>query len=185
MKYIIILLLFTSCITQKKVEHWLNDHQMQAAKYCSDRFPVVPEIDTVYKAPDTTKYAEAVNNLEQTLDSALAELKRKSAAATPEKPYRPNIDSIRSILVADIRRGVRPCKDSIQYIEITKVDKAREVYLQGLVDVKDDTITKLQNQNAKLQEKLSAARKWAWWFWILVTAIGLYIFARLKLKLPI
>ncbi len=185
MKYLLIIFLFASCVTQKKAERWMNEHETEAAGYCSTKFPAQEKTVTVTKEADTAKFLEAYDNLEHTLDSALSELRRKAESATPENPYRPNIDSIRKVLISDLRRGLKPCKDSTITIIKTVVDRARERYLQGLIDQKDKTITDLQRQNAGLQDKLVGARKWAWYFWILIGAIGIYTFLRIKYKLKI
>ncbi len=183
MKYLLIIMLFASCMTQKKAEGWMNAHENEAAHYCSAKFPVVPHTDTVYQAPDTSKYVEAKRNLEHTLNSVLAELQRKTNTATPEHPYRPNIDSIRIVLAKDIRRGLEPCKDSTKFIKYTVVDRAREIYLQGILDARNKTIGDKDKLISTCQEKYAGAIKYVWMFWALVAAIVVYAILRFRFKL--
>lgn len=184
MKYLLPLLLFTSCITQRKVTRWNLEHPTQAAKYCADNFPPDTITRTETTTIDSTGYNQVNTDLQKLADSMLLELKKKTEAATPAAPYHPNIDSIRMVLKREIQKSIKPCVDSIKIVTHTIVDNARVKYLQGTIDEKDGTITKLQGQNAGLQDKLSAARKWVWWFWILVTAIGVYVFLKLKKFIP-
>lgn len=46
-RVIIILLFFTSCITEQKVRNWNNNHAFAAAEYCDENFPF--KTDTVIK----------------------------------------------------------------------------------------------------------------------------------------
>lgn len=177
---IIILFFFTSCMTAKKAESYLNNDKVEAAKYCSETFPVIEKQEEKKVAVDSTHYKEAYEALSQKADSIFYRLDSLEHASTPEHPYKPNMDSLRAVVDKRIREGLKPCKDSIVTITVTKVDRARESYLQGMVDQKDATITKQQTTIADKDHKIAKQAKWVWYFWILVAALGLYTFLKIK-----
>lgn len=47
-KYLIILLLLTSCTTERKVRAWVDRNNVRAATICDERFPVIESHDTTY-----------------------------------------------------------------------------------------------------------------------------------------
>ena len=53
-KYIFILLLLTSCTTERKVRAWVDRNTPQAAVICNDKFPINEASDTAY-ITDTLK----------------------------------------------------------------------------------------------------------------------------------
>jgi len=60
-RFIFILLLLTSCTTQRKVEAWMSRNPVKGAVICNDRYPVQEASDTTY-ITDTLK--ERIYNLE-------------------------------------------------------------------------------------------------------------------------
>lgn len=47
-RYLIILLLLTSCTTERKVRAWVDRNTVRAAAICDERFPVLEASDTTY-----------------------------------------------------------------------------------------------------------------------------------------
>lgn len=185
MKYLIIVLLFTSCITQKKVNNWLDDHPTEAAGYCADNFPPDTLTKTVIEQTDSAGYYDAYMGMAYLADSLMNELQRKSGAATPDKPYKPNIDSIRGVIDKEIRKRLKPCLDTVKVVTHTVVDMARVKQLQGLIDKKDFVIAEMQVRVNEQQDKIRSQRKWFWLFWAVVVIGGLYTFMKIRYKLPI
>lgn len=187
MKYLIPILLLglSSCINQKKVNRWLDEHPTAAAGYCADKFPPDTLTKTVIESTDSTGYFDAYMGMAYLADSLMNELQRKSNAATPDKPYKPNIDSIRAVVDKEIRKRLKPCLDTVKVVNHTVVDRAREKYLQGLVDRKDFVIAEMQVRVNEQQDKIRSQKKWFWLFWGLVVAAGLYAFVKVRYKLPI
>lgn len=181
---IILLFSLSSCLTEKKVHSWLDDHEYNAAKYCSQKFPVDTISKTEYKYVDSSGYQDAYLRISDYADDLLAKLDSVTNAATPDRPYKPNIDSLRSVINKEVRQRLKPCIDSVVYIKLTVIDHAREVVLQGLIDEKDQLITKEQEANQRLTDKVHDQRKWFYQFWGLVLLIAGYIFLKLRFKFP-
>lgn len=179
-----ILLLFTSCITQKKVNTWLNNHPTEAAGYCADKFPpdTISTTDTV--SIDSSSYYDAYMNMAYLADSLFFKLDSIQNLPPGERP-KINIDSVRKAVDKEIRKRLKPCVDSIVHITHTVVNKAREKQLQGLIDKKDFVIAEMQVRVNDQQDKIRSQRKWFWLFWALVVAAGLYAFVKVRYKLPI
>lgn len=185
MKYFIIIILFTSCVTQKKVNSWLDDHKTEAAGYCADNFPPDTITRTVTQNIDSAGYYDAYMNMSYLADSLFYRLDSLIHSATPDNPYKPNIDSLRKIVDKEIRKRLKPCIDTVIHVTHTVVDKARETQLRGLVDKKDFVIAKMQVRADERENKIRSQRKWFFLFWGLVVAAGIYAFAKVRYKLPI
>jgi hypothetical protein len=177
-------ILFASCITEKKVNRWNNEHEMQAAKYCADKFPIDTLTKTVIQNIDSAGYYDAYMNMSYLADSLFWKLD-SIQYLPPEQRSKLNIDSIRKVVDKEIRKRLNPCVDTVKVVTNTVVDRAREKYLQGLVDKKDGVITGLQDDNHKLMDKVKAKRKWVWMFWGLIALIAVYVFAKIRFKIPL
>jgi hypothetical protein len=178
-----------SCVTERKVNRWLNEHPTQAAGYCADKFPPDTTSRVVYGAPDTAAYEAAYWELANYADSLFNELSaaRNDFIPTPAIPCPPlvNLDSLRKAVDKEIRKRLAPCKDSIQYVKYTVVDKARETHLQGRLDEKDGVISARDKTITEQGEKIKSQKKWFWLFWALVVVIVGYVLLKLRFKLPI
>ena len=77
LKYLLIILLFSSCVTTNKVKRYLIEHPVKAAELCLEQFPqenktdtirvikdslvINKSIDTVYEWLTSTKYIDKVS----------------------------------------------------------------------------------------------------------------------------
>lgn len=178
------LIMIASCITQSKVNTWLNDHPTTAAGYCADKFPPDTTSRVISDSVDTRAYEAAYSGMATYADSLFIELQkqRESFKATPQQPCPPpvNLDSLRKSVDTEIRKRLTPCKDTIKTVINTVVDRAKERQLQGTIDQKDATIT----ARDKRVTELEGLRKWVWMFWGLVVCIAFYMFLKLRYKLP-
>ena len=185
MKYLlIVLILFTSCLTEKKVNRWLDDHPTGAAGYCATKFPPDTLTKTVIEQVDSTGYFDAYMNMSYLADSLFYRLDSLQNAATPNKPFKINIDSVRRVVDKEIRKRLSPCVDTVFRITYTIRDRAREVELQGKLDEKEKVITARDKRNSELEAKVKAKNKYVWLFWIAIVLIGGYTVLRLRGKLP-
>lgn len=187
MKYFIIILAFSlsSCLTEKKVNTWLDDHEQQAATYCATKFPPDTLTKTVIENIDSAGYYDAYMNMSYLADSLFVRLDSLTHAATPDKPYKPNIDSIRKVVDKEIRKRLKPCIDTVKVVTNTVIDRARERQLQGVVEEKNNTISARDKRITELESKIKARGKWIWMFWVLLALLGGYTLLKLRFKLPI
>lgn len=183
---IIIACLFflSSCITEKKVNSWLKDHKTEAAGYCADNFPPDTITRTVVNNIDSAGYYDAYMNMSYLADSLFYRLDSLTQSATPEHPYKPNIDSLRKIVDKEIRSRLKPCIDTIKVVTNTVIDRAREMQLQGKINEKDATISARDKRITEQEAQLKRLKKWPWLFWLLVGLIGGYTILKLRYKLP-
>jgi len=63
LKYLIIIFLFTSCITTNKVKKYLYEHPVQAAKLCLEQFPQESKIDTIRIVKDSLIVERKVDSI--------------------------------------------------------------------------------------------------------------------------
>lgn len=179
---------FCSCITERKVKRWLNEHPTEAAGYCADEFPPDTTAQVIYDTVDTKAYYKAYQQLNGYADSLFDQLQqeRNRFVPTPAAPCPPqvNIDSLRTVVDKEIRKRLIPCKDDVKYIKYTVVDKAREKQLQGKLDEKDGVISARDKRITEQEAKIKGQKKWFWFFWSLVALIGVYAIIKFKLKLP-
>lgn len=181
---IIFVTLLSACVNQRKAEQWMDAHETKAAAYCSTRFPVDTVQKTVFKNVDSSGYLDAYLRVSDYADTLLWKLDYATHAATPDKPYKPNIDSLRSAIDKEIRRRLKPCIDSVVYVQSTVIDHAREAVMQGELYEKDNLINTKDHLITDLQSDLKGARKWQWYFIGLIALIAGYIFLKIRFKLP-
>jgi hypothetical protein len=177
-------ILFASCVTEKKVNRWLNEHEVKAAKYCSEKFPVDTVTKTVTQNIDSAGYFDAYMNMSYLADSLLWKLD-SIQHLPPEQRAALNIDSIRKAVDREIRKRLKPCVDTVKVVTNTVVDRARERHLQGMIDQKDGAIVGLQKDNQDLRDNVKRKRKWVWMFLGLIVLIGVYVLAKIRFKIPL
>jgi hypothetical protein len=182
--YILLLCSLSSCLTEKKVNRWLNDHEQQAAGYCAKKFPPDTLTKTVVENTDSTGYFDAYLNMAGLADSLFNRLDSIEHLPAAERP-RLNIDSIRKVVDKEIRKRLKPCIDTTIRETYTIRDRAKEVELQGKIDEKDKVISARDKSITELEAKVKAKNKWVWMFWGLVVLVGAYTVLKLKTKLPI
>ena len=122
MRYLFILFL-ASCTTQSKVTAWLEKHPIEAATYCSEKFPPIITLDTI-----TT--TDTVTNLE--------------AIIYTDSLYFYTNDTIYKV----IRDKIKPCVNKTITIQTTVIDSAKVVVLSGkLAIVQKDLNDALDSRN--------------------------------------
>lgn len=182
------LLMLASCMTENKVNTWLDDHPTKAAGYCADKFPPDTTTRVITDSVDTAAYEQALNNMHTYADSLFVALKKQRDAFRPtaQQPCPPpvNLDSLRKVVDAEMRKRLIPCKDTVKVVTNTIVDRAREKQLQGKLDEKDVTITARDKRITEQENQIKSLKKWPWLFWALVALIGGYTFLKLRYKLP-
>jgi hypothetical protein len=182
---IILCVLVTSCITEKKVNRWLDEHKTKAAGYCADNYPPDTLTKTIIENIDSAGYYDAYMGMSTYADILFWRLDSMKRNATPERPYKVNMDSLRRVVDKEIRQRLKPCIDTVKVVTNTVVDMARVKYLQGTIDMKDHAMAEMQVMANERENKIRSQRKWFWLFWVLIIIIGGYTFLKLRFKLPI
>jgi len=181
--WIFSLILLSACITQRKAEQWMDSHETKAAKYCADKFSVDTVSKTEFKYVDSSGYKNAYNEISGYADSLFYQLDSIRHASLG-RPCNINLDSLRKVIDKEIRSRLKPCVDSVVRVTNTVVNRAKETYLQGLIDEKDGVITKSQKDNQQLFQQVKDEKKWLWRFIGLVAIIAVYVFLKIRFKLP-
>lgn len=185
MKYMIIAMVFlSSCLTENKVNRWLDDHEQQAAGYCAKRFPPDTLTKTVIEQTDSAGYYDAYMSMAYLADSLFYRLDSLQHLQPGERP-KINIDSLKKVIDKEIRKRLKPCVDTVRVVTNTVIDRARERQLQGVIDEKDNMVSARDKRNSELEAKVKAKNKYVWLFWIAIVLIVGYTALRLRGKLPI
>lgn len=180
------LLFLIGCTTARKATAYMDKHPEVAAKYCSTAFPVRDSVgatiyDTVYVAnQDWTQFLDsAVQSMEHIVAKADSDrfLAQKDHEACLEVVSGQEAEIKR--LAASVRKVQTvyvPCKpDTIKISQtVYRENTAKVKHLEGQLAV----------SNANLEESLKDESKWRLWCLITWGVIALYVFARLKFKLP-
>jgi hypothetical protein len=181
---IALVLLASSCVTEKKVNRWLDENKVKAAGYCADKFPPDTLTKTVIENIDSAGYFDAYMNMSYLADSLFFRLDSIEHLPPGERP-KLNVDSLRKAIDKEIRKRLKPCIDTVRVVTNTVIDRARVTQLQGLVDKKDFVISEMQVKANERENKIRSQRKWFFLFWGLVVAAGVYAFVKVRYKLPI
>jgi hypothetical protein len=190
--YLILLVLLIGCTTEKKVNTWNESHKDRAAKYCSENFPCLPgKPDSIIKfiPGDTTSYNQAILELQQALDQVNEindSLIRVLISDTNCRKYAAAVEDLQAenFKLKGRIRTIRPVHDtSLKIINHPYVDSARQFYLQAQVSQCHDEGVRKDQQITDLNTALKRAKKYVWYFWILVAAILLWTFRKPILSL--
>lgn len=132
MRYLVVILLLSSCVTENKARHWMDEHPYSAATYCADKFPIWEHSDTVIQDADVSPYDSAFNELWGYIDRL--------------REYNASIDSI--IVIDSIRTIFRD--RYVPYVQTKTITITRR---------DSSEITKHLEQIKALQRQLSVTQK--------------------------
>ena len=169
------LMILSSCTTQKRATRWFNEHETEAAKYCSVKFPVSESVDTAFVI-DSAGYEAAYWELWRYADSLLNERSK----TTHDTAY---IEKIRESIKTEIKWRLKPCVDSVKVVTKTVENTARVKYLTGKLDEQITIITNMYNRNNILEQKLTQRNRLLWITGIIIICFCLW-FTR-KLWMPL
>jgi hypothetical protein len=164
-KYLVFLLLLTSCANPKKLHRMMDKLPEAAAKECAERYPIKETIDTV-KYEDTEllrAYEDEFRYMSEMIDSLLSA----------------NCDTVVIDRIKEVIRKI-PDKPQIKYIIKTQENTAKLQVLQNDCDKKVAELTQISTKNAtELQiikgknDKLQTRNIWLWLIIILLTIFSL------------
>jgi hypothetical protein len=69
LKYLLIILLFSSCVTTNKVKRYLLEHPVKAAELCLEQFPQENKTDTVRVVKDSLVINKSIDTVYEWLTS--------------------------------------------------------------------------------------------------------------------
>lgn len=202
MRYLLVILLFTSCMTERKVSAYLDDHPGYAAQQCANRFPI-RDSTIIHERIDTAgyerfigevlQYADSVAEVAEQRNKAIRDVQAELNTIRSQKEYtddelerlQKKLDAVKPIDIAVIRKSVeaevraklKPCKDSI--ITVYKENTAKVKQLEST----QTELTRLQSGKKDLSTLfgwlLSALIK-KWWFWLIVVALAGWVYWRIR-----
>ena len=144
---IVVLLILSGCVNQRKATIWFNEHEQKAAEYCAVKYPVKESIDSSYKV-DSANYNKAYYELWAYADSLLNEREKVSI----DTVY---FQTVREQIKTEIKWRLKPCVDSIKTITKTVENTAKVQALTLSINAKDDIISKRDLRITNLEGKLS------------------------------
>jgi hypothetical protein len=165
-KYLLILVLFASCATQKKAEKYYEKHPEELAQVCIDKFPLdtVSKTDTFYQKADNVDYSNAIDSLVAYgtiltgLDSGIRINVNDTAAISKY------IDTINS-QVKKLKANYKPCKpDTVRLTNTITVEDKRKLFI-----VQNDL-----DKEKKAHNKTIIGKHIFMWWAIVATVIGLF-----------
>lgn len=171
--------MFFSCVTEKGARRYLNEHELFAAQWCADQFPVTPSI-TIDSTADSTKYKEAYLKLVAFADSILRTrmlpLGHPGGVSQPARLTPAQADSIRQAIAIELEKSLKPCVDRVIKTVEVRPDSARIKALlletKAANEGKQQYVDKYAAQVTKTNEEARAKRAWRMIAIGLLAAIG-------------
>jgi hypothetical protein len=148
LKYLLIILLFSSCVTTNKVKRYLLEHPVKAAELCLEQFPQENKTDTVRVVKDSLVINKSIDTVYEWLTST------KYIDKVSFK------DKIKEIIVAS--------HDTIK-ITTTKWDDRYKI----MFEAKDKEYIILEDRYKSNKKSLF----WTW-LWIAVIGVGTVAYKR-------
>lgn len=202
MKYLIIILAFASCTTQRKAENWMNNHRDSAAAYYTRTFPIIDSVVTVI-VHDTAARDSAVNSFQPITDSllqvaedrnqALNEAENELTRMQKEKDFtdgaveklQKQLASIKRIDTSALRKRITAeLLAKIPIPTTTKTDHFQESSAKALYTKNLETYRWNMESDRKSIGKVFG---WflgllirQWWFWLLIAAVIGWAYWRIR-----
>lgn len=159
----ILIMLLTSCTTERKATRYFNEHKPVAANYCAEAFPVKDSMSVIERTKYDTLYApvymvDTVVRFDTLINERAVTLTRPVKVPCPSVP----------IITKTVTR------DSIHFLENTARIDACEYTIQDLQ-------VKVLTQAARidtLQDKVKHKNKAILWLLLIIVVESIYIFRK-------
>ena len=178
MKYLLILILFASCSTQRNAEKFAAKNPKWEAERCAAKFPVKESTDTLYQFDTTLQesYEREFAYLNYLLDSLVT---KGSDTVT--------VDRIRELIkLREVPKTVTIVKtvESTAKLEVLRLQHKKEIEGCELrANEKQSELIELKKKYTEQGEKLSRTKKTRnTYFWLLV-ALTVFTFRKPLLRL--
>ena len=153
MKYILFLLLLSSCVSIQKAERKLDSKPTESARYCMDRFShdsIVIKTDTIVTT-QPYEYSDILDSIHNSSLKLRNALDKEHEAGDNMMMY--NLLNQQGIIetllnqVDVLKKTFKPCKDTTIFSTKTNVitNTAREKYLEGVNAQDQEKINRLTN----------------------------------------
>jgi hypothetical protein len=148
LKYLLIILLFSSCVTTNKVKRYLIEHPVKAAEICLEQFPQENKTDTIRVVKDSIRIDKSVDTL----------YKWVTDTKFIDKP----------VFQEKIKTLLKQYHDTVIINNIKWDDKYKVLY-----EAKDKDFIILEDKYSRAKKSLF----WTW-LWIAVIGVGTVAYKR-------
>jgi hypothetical protein len=167
-KYLVFLLLLTSCANPKKLHKMMDKIPVAAAKECAERYPIKETIQTITEV-DTSllhQYEVEFNYMALLIDSLLSA----------------NCDTVHIEKIKEVIKKI-PCKPETKVIIKTQESTAKLQVLQNDCDKKVAELTQISTKNATelqfIKGKNDKLQTRNIWLWVIIVLLTLFSFRNL------
>jgi hypothetical protein len=167
-KYLVFLLLLTSCANPKKLHRMMDKIPVAAAKECAERYPIKETIQTITEV-DTSllhQYEVEFNYMALLIDSLLSA----------------NCDTVHIEKIKEVIKKI-PCKPETKVIIKTQESTAKLQVLQNDCDKKVAELTQISTKNATelqiIKGKNDKLQTRNIWLWVIIVLLTLFSFRNL------
>lgn len=170
-RYILIAILFTSCINAKKATHYMRDHKDISSKVCAELYPVKADSSVSYTI-DTSAYEDALMEMTYVIDSLI----NNCHDAEGRIIVKDSLIHIRDSIIRTVVR-VKPCKDSVKTIIIKEENTAALMACSAQLSAEHDHRIKAETARDLYKGQ---KKNYFWIMIILAVALGISIFFHAK-----
>lgn len=165
MNRLIILFLFTSCTTQKKVEKWMDRNNAKAAEMCDVRFPLIEKTDTAW-ITDSAKLKQYESEY-QFLTNYINELLNEGCDTL----------TVEKVIEKITQLPAKPCPTKV--VTKTVENTARITILRDSILVLNRTTAKQEQKIFDLNDKVKNRTKQRNWLFIICLLLTAWTFRKL------
>lgn len=166
-KYLIVLALFASCASPKKLKKLMDKYPQQTAKECAEKFPIKETIDTLLVSDSVSieAYQQEYNRLASIIDSLLN-------------------DGCDTMYIDIIKEKIRkiPCKPVVKYVIKTQENTAKLKVIKDSCDNLVKTFVTINEKNVTTINSLTSdngkLKKQNTWLWIIIVVSAIWIFRK-------
>lgn len=170
-RYILIAILFTSCINARKATEYMRNHKDVSSKVCAELYPVKADSSYSYRI-DSSGYEDALMEMTYVIDSLITNCHDAEGRII----VKDSLIHIRDSIIRTVVR-VKPCKDSVKTITIKEIDIAALTACSTQLSAEHDHRVK-----AETARDLYKGQKKTYFLLMLLFAVllGLSIFFHIK-----
>jgi hypothetical protein len=133
-KYLLILVLFASCATQKKAEKYYSKHPEELAQVCIDKFPLdtISKTDTFYQKADNVDYSGIIDSIKDVFDNTISEAPTVVYDSNCIEEYNKLLSNQKALKdkITSLQANYKPCKpDTVRLTKQYTVEDKRKLFI--------------------------------------------------------